>query len=79
MKFQAYFLLLIVINICLAIRKLKDQKEKELCHPSRLFTLEPAADIFRDELKTFGLTDSFFLGTGSEFHYKQHGKWVIKK
>ena len=76
MKFQLYFFLFIVFNNCVSSKK---PEEIEICNPSRLFTLEPAAYIFRDKANTLGLSDSFFLGTGSEFHYKQHGKWVIKK
>lgn len=41
--------------------------------------LEPKLEIFRDPTKTFGLLESFFLGTGAEVHSKAPGKIVFKK
>lgn len=59
------------LNICFSFKE-----PNAFCNPSHQFIIEPAADIFRDSTKTFGLVNSFFLGTGGEFHSKGNGKWV---
>ena len=76
MKNKSYLLIFLFCNLCFLIKGSKDSKG---CSFSNLFSIEPAADIYRDRTKTFGLSDSFFIGTGTEFHSRGHGKYVKKR
>lgn len=76
METKSYIIFFLFSNLCFIIRASKDSKD---CSPSNLFSIEPASEIFRDQAKTFGLSDSFFIGTGPEYHNRGHGKYVKRK
>jgi hypothetical protein len=79
-KYLSLILFLLVCEILSYNLNLNAQKkpEKKSCPPSNQFFIEPYNSIFRDERYTFGLSKSYFIGTGGEFHKRGHGK-IVKK
>lgn len=75
-----FILFFLIFSLISSFRlKLRDKPVKDLCSSANQFFIEPYDSIFRDELYTFGLIKSFFIGTSEEFHTRGHGKIVNYK